>query len=990
MTDETIANFSISVKQLADPQNFSIQQLFHALETNPTSGILGDSNDLYRRRKSFGSNNNFSSSSSITQKSFHKLTLEAFKDTTIILLLCCAVLSLVIGIKSNGLQEGIFDVAIIFLPIFFVVNFSVTFRFFKARWISKKRMAHKNKVIRVLRHQQLQQIPTSELVVGDIVFLESGDEVPADGILIQGNSFKFDDGISNLPHERIHHVLFNRTKLVEGNCMCLVTAIGENTERIRLMKRVTCFQNDGHESKLHRSIDEMSSFLDKLCLSLSLIFLVVQVFRCLLWNKSWCCDKDRDPKGVKNTVEEIMNEATKYMRRKRGGNGTSKVNGLVAMLCILVFSLKDVLSLGIFIILLYSSKDFKKSHQIIVHKLPSCANGALFTTLCLSKTPEFVLNFTTLADLWIGFEKIKNMSAVSGGSKDIAEEVLNTLREGICMNIIGGGVDEDALLIWAEKVLVGNIEDLHGSCTIVNHENRNPCKGLCGVLLKRNKEDGEFLHVHWKGEPKLVLSMCSHYFDINGTMQTLDEGKRELFNGKIATDGIHGFGFAYKRVIRREEERENYPVDIEEYGTIIAKDGLSFLGIVVIKNSYSTELRRTIEVCRKSGIEIKLIVDDDLNTARLMALNSGILRVEEDLQGSIIEATEFRRCPKEAQISMCHKIKVMANSSPADKLLLVHCLRKWGGHVAATGTSIRDLPSLKEADVGIFVGENCADLAKDDADITVVDSNLGKIPTILILGRYICTNLEKFIQLQLVLNISAFTSNFVLLIYNPTSDQDQQLTTIQLLWINLIIEIFGALFLAIITSAIKPHESEVDQIVLNYSKPATNYGTGEPIVIENMLRNIAVQSMLQATLLLMLAMKGKSIFRIDEASLSTMIFNIYVLCQVFLLIISAIEITKTRISKENIIRRRKWLFMASCVIIGIMFALQVILVQIMSKIDHWKKLGIKQWSFCIGTAALSLPIHCAAKMISSTMQSFLILFKNVFMCLLVKIMYRNL
>ncbi|KAM3302584.1 hypothetical protein P3S67_017086 [Capsicum chacoense] len=976
MSNETTINsnyFSISVEELANPHTFTLQQLFHALETSTTSGILGDANDLYRRRNTFGSNNNFHSPVTYnTKKSLRELTLEAFKDTTIILLLCCVALSLVIGIKRNGLQEALFDFAIIFLPIFLVLNFSVTYRFFKARWIMKKRMSRKKKVIQVLRHQQLVQIPTSEVVVGDIVFLESGDQVPADGILIHGDSYKFDDGTSHLLRGQLHHVLFDRTKLVEGNCHFLVTAVGENKERIKLMKCVASFQNDGHHeySKLQKSIDEMSSFLDKLSLSLSLIILVVQVFRCFLWNKSWCCNKDRDPKGVKNTMEEMMNEATKYMRRNRGGNGdygiTNKANGFVAMVCILVFSLKDGLSLGIFIILLYASKDMKKNQQIVVHKLPSCANGALVTTLCLSKTSDLVLNYVALVDLWIGFEKINNMSAVSGGAKDFIEEVRNTLLEGIFMNIIGH-VDEDALLIWAEKVLGGNIEEFHGSCSILNHENCYPSKGLCGVILKRNKEEvGEILHVHWKGEPKLVLSMCSNYYDVNNcTIQTLDEEKRELFNRKIAntivSNDVHCFGFAYK------------PVSREENGTIIAKDGLSFIGIVVFKNPYSTELRRTIEVCRKSGIEIKLMADDDLNIARLMAINSGILRVDEDLQGSIIEAAEFRKKTKEAQINICHKIKVMANCSPADKLLLVHCLRKRGGHVAATGSSIRDLPSLKEADVGIFFGENCADLAKEDADITVVDSNFGKILAILILGRHICTNFEKFIQLQLILNISAFTSNFVLLIFNPTSDQDQQLTPIQLLWVNLIMEILGAFFLAIITSAIKPHHeysnSEVDQITLNYSELKADYGMGAPIVTNNMLRNIVVHSMLQVTLLLILSMKRKSIFRVDDASLSTMIFNIYVLCQVFLLIISAIEmITKT------IIRRRKWLLiMVSSVIIGIIIVLQVILIQIMSKIDHWTKLGIKQWSICIGIAALSLPIHYAANIISSAMKSFLIL-----------------
>lgn len=304
--------------------------------------------------------------------------------------------------------------------------FTFDYRFFKERWISKRRLSRKKKVIRVLRHQQILQIPSSEVVVGDIVLLECGDHVPADGILIQGNSYKFDDGSTShhdlvLPREQLHHVLFNRTKLVEGSCQLLVTSVGENKERIKLMKCVTSSQNNSHEckySKIQKSIDETSSFLDKLSLSLSLIILVVEVFRCFLWNKSWCCDNDRDPKGMKNMMEEIMNEATKYMRRKRGENYvTNKVNGFVAMVCILVFSLKDGLSLGMLIVLLYASKDMKKNDQIIVHNLPSCANGALVTTLCLSKTSHFVVNHSTLADLWIGFEKINDLSVFSGGAR---------------------------------------------------------------------------------------------------------------------------------------------------------------------------------------------------------------------------------------------------------------------------------------------------------------------------------------------------------------------------------------------------------------------------------------------------------------------------------------------------------------------------------------------------------------------------------------------
>ncbi|KAL2473103.1 putative calcium-transporting ATPase 13 [Forsythia ovata] len=921
MSQESLSNL-VQVNDSDSLQPFGgFPGIMAALQTNAETGIRGDAGDLYRRHKAFGPNLYLEEQPfPAAVDGFYSLALKSLKDTTIILLLGCAVLSLVIGIKRNGPVEGLLDGAIIFSAISFVLYFGLICRLIKSR-IRRRRLSKNLKLSCVVRHGKILKVSDSEVVVGDVVFLQAGNHVPADGLFIEGNSlFNLDDGfVQSRSNYCKNPSLFTGAKVRKGNCRMLVVSVGKNTERRRLMGSVSQI-NDNQESRLQISIDNTNSHLEKIWLSLTLFILVVQLFRCFLSNSDKRDDShNTDPKGFKNTVEDLMNESTKLVK-KQG----IKASGLVAVLGILIFGLRDGLPLGIFVSFVYASNKMK-SHGVIVRTLPACATIGLVTTICTSITDDIALHHSKMADLYIGFHCIKDVST------EVAQKILTILQDGVCAYASCNG-QGNVLCYWAQQVLGIDTVEFCNKYLDLN-------KSSCGLMLRKHKEAGSVLHIHWHGELEKILSMCSHYCEGDGTMKTLDEEKKAQLKTefqKIESNSLEVLAFAYKQVNQEVEK----PEKIEERQ--IGKDetlkplehGFIFLALVSMKNPYPPEVKEAIQDCRASGVAVNLLLDTDVTTARIMALYSGILRPEEDIEGAVIEASDFRKKPEEERLKTIDKIHVMANTFPSDKLLFVQCLKQKNKVVAFTSSCIRDCPSLKEADVGVFMGAE--DQSKEDADIVVLNKNVGTIFTIIKLGRCVYDNTKKFIQLQLTLNITAFTVNFIFAI----AKREVQLLPFQILWINIIMDVLGALALAIRIVQI-PGESSVE-------------GAGDPIINRRMWRNIAVQSLFQITILMILEMKGKVIFHeANESVLKTMINSIYVFCQVFSLITALVVFKK----KKTPVHKNCLLVLG--VVVMIIVVLEVGLIEILAIIAHWRNLNSKQWFICIGIAALSVPVGCA-------------------------------
>nr|GLL17650.1 calcium-transporting ATPase 12, plasma membrane-type-like [Ipomoea trifida] len=892
---------SEQLEQILEERNngvISFRELLDGLQTSIASGIAGDEADIRRRRRAFGSNVVVEHQPP-SGCSFHELVSESLRNSTFVLLLCCAALSIAIGVRRNGAKQGFLDGVVFFLAIFLSLHFGAVFKVFKAKCMTKKRSS-KIVLVKVIRHGQKLQIPPSEVVVGEVVFLEGGDEVPADGIFITRGG------------GAVNTAVFTGEKPAaeEGEGLMVVMAVGKNTEREKLLRQSRKHQNPHSKcSKFECEIENISVVLQRIWLCLSLLMLSVQAVRCFL-KKSWCEENPSPGKGVKNTVEEMMNETTRILDKIGGGGGGSVNNsgGLVSKLCILLLALGDGLPLGIFITLSYASKKMNKLYGATASKLPACATIGSVTTICATKTGDLSLDPTSMADLWIGFKKIKNPTS------ELENCVLDKLRQGIWSFC----EDEDSLVLWAENVVGRPMDDLveeNWKTLTRNGEN------LRGMMVERKKDGLIIRVVHWKGDANAILSMCSHYHGVDGAMQALDDQQKTDFLNQIPKNTLRLVAFAYKQLKLQQTDQEDDGENINE-----EKNGVVLIGIVALRNPYGDELRNAIESCRKSGVKLKLVVEDNIKTSRIMAFHSGI-------KGALVKASDLRTLKDNNEgINMIDESCVFADSSPADQLLLIQRLRQKGEVVASAATSVRHLPSLQESDVGIFMGESLN--LQDSADITMKGGlKFGTIFEILIFGRHICRNIQTFTQLQLTLNVTAFTVTFIAQISNPTAKEP--LTAFQILWVILVMDTLGAYFLAKSTL-----ENPNYPRILQETHPAG-------VVNMNTKINLAIQSLFQITVLLALNRLNKGV----------LVFHCYALLQVFVLIA---KITAADTGKS---RRRLTLLAFSVLLMFV--SLQVAMSEFMAAIFHWQKLGFKQWVICVGISFLSVPIAYAANFISA-------------------------
>ncbi|KAI8009789.1 putative calcium-transporting ATPase 13, plasma membrane-type [Camellia lanceoleosa] len=270
---------------------------------------------------------------------------------------------------------------------------------------------------------------------------------------------------------------------------------------------------------------------------------------------------------------------------------------------------------------------------------------------------------------------------------------------------------------------------------------------------------------------------------------------------------------------------------------------------------------------------------------------------------------------------------------------MVQCLKQKGHVVAVTGDGTNDAPALKEADIGLSMGIQGTEVAKESSDIVILDDNFGSVVTVLKWGRCVYNNIQKFIQFQLTVNVAALFINFVAAV----SAGEVPLTAVQLLWVNLIMDTLGALALA----------TEKPSKELMHKPPV---GRTKPLITNIMWRNLLAQAFYQIAVLLTLQFGGKSIFGVNTNVNNTLIFNTFVLCQVFN------EFNARKLEKKNVFKEihRSKLFLA---IIGITIVLQVVMVEFLKKFASTERLNWWQWVVCIGFAAVSWPIGWLVKWI---------------------------
>ncbi|KAL3728107.1 hypothetical protein ACJRO7_032801 [Eucalyptus globulus] len=899
-----------------------VKQLASILMTNLENGLSVDETDLMRRTNIFGANKY----NKPLAKSFLSFVLDASKDMIIIILIACAVLSLAFGIKQHGLKEGWYDGGSIIIAIFLVVIVSAVSNYKQGRQFRKLSKESSNIRVEVVRDGRRQPISIFDIVVGDVVYLKIGDQVPADGLFVDGHSLRVDE--SSMTGESDHievdsenPFLLSGTKVIDGYGRMMVASVGMNTAWGEMMSSVS--RDLDEETPLQARLNKLTAFIGKVGVSVAVLVLLVLMIRYF----------------TGHTQDDAGNREFTSGKTKSGDVMNAVVRIVAAAVTIVVVAIPEGLPLAVTLTLAYSMKRMMGDNAM-VRKLSACETMGSATTICTDKTGTLTLNEMRVTELCMGKEH-----ASVYASKEIATSIVEVLLQGIGLNTTGtvhmrpsesvpeilGSPTEKAILSWGVSKLGMMMDELKQEWEIVQVEAFNSEKKRSGVAVRRRRE--QVVHIHWKGAAEMILAMCSDYYSQSGMVNVMTDEARSDFGTVIenmADKSLRCIAFAYKK----------FDGSLAQLHGKLEEDGLTLLGIVGIKDPCRPGVRRAVVSCRSAGVNIKMITGDNMHTARAIALECGIFNPEEDLEHeAIVEGVQFRNYSPEQRAAAIEKIRVMARSSPFDKLLMVQCLKQKGHVVAVTGDGTNDAPALKEADIGLSMGIQGTEVAKESSDIVILDDNFASVVTVLRWGRCVYNNIQKFIQFQLTVNVAALVINFVAAV----SSGNVPLTAVQLLWVNLIMDTLGALALAT--------EQPTNDLML---KPPV--GRTEPLISRVMWRNLVSQALYQVIILLTLQFKGSSIFGVDKKVRDTIIFNCFVLCQVFN------EFNARKLEEKNVFKgiHKNKLFLG---IISMTIILQVVMVEFLKRFANTERLDWGQWGACIGLAALSWPIGWLVKCI---------------------------
>ncbi|KAG6471342.1 calcium-transporting ATPase 7, plasma membrane-type-like [Zingiber officinale] len=898
--------------------------LVSALASDAEDGIQGGGDDLSSRQAAFGSN----TYPRPKPKGFFHFVLEAINDLFIIILMVCAAISLAFGIKEHGLKDGWYDGASIFLAVFLVSVVSAVSNFRQMKRFHKLSAECDNIRATVVRGGRRHPVSISDVVVGDVVLLNIGDQVPADGVFLQGHSLQVDE--SSMTGES-HPVdvdavknpfLTSGVKVIDGYASMLVTAVGTDTTWGEMMGSIT--RETSEPTPLQERLQGLTSSIGKIGIAVAAVVFAVLVIRYFTGSTK---GDDGRPKFDKHNAK-----------------ASDVISGLVDMfqdaVTIIVVAIPEGLPLAVTLTLAFSMTRMMKDNAM-VRRLSACETMGSVTTICTDKTGTLTLNRMKVTQFWIGNEQCTPTTS-------IALRVLTLLYQAVGLNTTGsvfqptaasepeitGSPTEKALLSWSISDLRMVAEEMKKKCVVIHVEAFNSEKKRSGIFVEE-KASGAMI-THWKGAAEMLLVRCSHYTETNGSVKRVDleaKSKLESIIHDMAASSLRCIAFAYKNTTGTEGFEAN-----RGEASRLDDTELTLLGFVGLKDPCRPEVARAIDACRNAGVGVKMITGDNVFTARAIAVECGIIRPDES-EALVVEGQEFRNYSPEERLKKVDQICVMARSSPFDKLLMVQCLKQKGQVVAVTGDGTNDAPALKEADVGLAMGIQGTEVAKESSDIVIMDDNFDTVVTVMRWGRCVYNNIQKFLQFQLTVNVAALVINFV----SAVATGAVPLTTVQLLWVNLIMDTMGALALATDTPTRELME-----------KPPV--GRTAPLITSVMWRNLLAQALFQVAVLLVFQFQGESLLGWSEAENNTMIFNTFVLCQVFN------EFNARKLEKKNVFQgiHKNKLFLG---IVAVTVVLQVMMVEFLKKFAGTVRLGWGQWGICVGIAAISWPIGWLVKFI---------------------------
>lgn len=688
--------------------------------------------------------------------SLWKLYLDKYRDPIIQILLVAAFVSLILAFIEKNFMETI--------GIFVAVFLATTVGFYFERDAAKKfnllTALSEEQPVKVRRNGKVKEIPRHDVVVGDVVLVEVGDEVPADGELIVCNDLQINE--SALTGEPVaekslegggdgaypRNVILRSTMVMNGRGEFVVTAVGDATEIGKVAKKST--EQTSVETPLHMQLDKLAKMISKVGSVVSVAAFFIFLIHDILTNPAW---------GGKDYfyMAEIV---LKYF---------------MMAVTLIVMAVPEGLPMAITLSLALNMRRMLKSNNL-VRKLHACETMGAVTVICTDKTGTLTQNKMQVSALELkqGDETLLDTAIALNSTAE--------LNDGKPI----GNPTESALLLWLDAQ-GKDYEELRKQVNVLKQLPFSTERKMMATLAE---VDGE-TYLFVKGAPEIVMKKCIiEDRMLRQSAEELDEWQHKA---------MRTLAFAYKK-IEASIMRTSRTSTAEVVALLDAND-LQLQAIAAIADPIRPDVPAAVQECRHAGIEVKVVTGDTAATALEIGKQIGVFEDEPEnigadgsltsLDQQMITGEQWEALSDEEAYERAKDIRVMSRARPTDKQRLVAMLQKRGEVVAVTGDGTNDAPALHYAHVGLSLGSGTS-VAKEASDMTLLDDSFKSIANAVMWGRSLYRNLQRFLFFQLVVNVAAL----LLVLGGSVIGTEMPLTVTQILWVNLIMDTFAALALA--------------------------------------------------------------------------------------------------------------------------------------------------------------------------------------------------
>ena len=742
------------------------------------------------------------------RESLWKKFIEKFDDPIIRILLIALLLSMIIScVHCWGPEKAGFSAFLEPIGIFFAIvlasGIGFIFEVKAARAFDVLNTVNDDVMVTVIRDGNVQEVSRKDVVVGDVVMLNTGDEVPADGVLLQAQSLQINESTltgepmiakttveADFDDEATYpsNKVLRSTTVVDGNGIMRVELVGDATEYGKVNQGAQI--ENGIETPLQLQLKRLAGIISKFGYAAAVITFVLLSAKTLI-------------SGNEMSTMDIVSDM---------------LHNFMIAVTLIVVSVPEGLPMSVTLSLALSMTRMLKTNNL-VRKMHACETMGAATVICTDKTGTLTQNKMQVYE--------SNFLALDGQTLG-ADNVSSLVKEGIAVNATAnlgreggevkaiGNPTEAALLLWLDKQGVDYVP-LRDGANVLSRLTFSTERKYMATVVQSPLLGKRVLYV--KGAPEIVLANCNRVEIAGGSFAKV-EAQRPLIESKLLeyqNMAMRTLGFAYQIL--------DDDADIAPYadGRLSGTD-LTFLGFAAISDPVRADVPEAVKCCLDAGVDVKIVTGDTSGTAREIGRQIGICDNETPAD-AIITGPEFEALSDDEAEKRVMALKIMCRARPMDKQRMVRLLQEQDAVVAVTGDGTNDAPALKAAQVGLSMGDGTS-VAKEASDITIIDNSFSSITRAVMWGRSLYRNIQRFLLFQLTINVAAC----LIVMIGSLIGTESPLTITQMLWVNLIMDTFAAGALA----SLSPNWNVMKD------RPRKSGENGDFIITKSMARSIFV------------------------------------------------------------------------------------------------------------------------------------------------------